>query len=236
MLGSEKQNTVQDRIYLADIRPLNDERLFNVLFEAASEQRREKIVRLRRHEDRLRSLGVEALLLYALKEAGVFATAPVYAYGKNGKPCLQEADGFFFNASHDGDYVMIVVSDAEVGCDIERIEPVNPRLAAHVLTPTEHAAYEACDPPERDALFFRYWVAKESCMKALGEGLAADPASFEIEFGRAIRVKRNGVYTPLALCEGEFPGYRYAACREGRMPDARARIIHLESIAGGINL
>ena len=101
-----------------------------------------------------------------------------------------------------------------------------------MLTPSEYAAYEACDPESRSSLFFRYWVCKESCVKQSGEGLKADPASYEIVFGSPIRAYRNGVLQPLALFEGdEIPGYRYAVCSGGELSGIQTRTVSLCALA-----
>ena len=219
-------------IYFADVTPLREQRFFDALLSAASKERRQRIGRLRFQGDQLRSLGVESLLLHALSDAGFSRDALALAYGPNGKPYLPKADGFFFNASHDGVYAMLAVSDAEIGCDIEQIEPVRDRLAARVLTPGEYAAFLACDLDRRDELFFRYWVSKESCMKLTGEGLKADPASYEIVFGSPTRVYRNGVQQPFALFEsGEISGYRYAVSGAGDLSVVQPKLVSLAELA-----
>ena len=153
------------------------------------------------------SLGAEGLLLYALQKAGRGREAISYRYGAHQKPYLADADGFFFNLSHAGEYAMLAVSDAEVGCDVERIRPVDRKLFTRVLTADERSVLAAAPEAERDALFFRYWVLKESCMKTLG---------------------------PLAFADGALPGFRYAVCRAGEDIRIQTEIVPIEEITGGI--
>ena len=142
------------RIYFTCVSPLADERLYRSLYTAASEARRQKTDRYRFPKDRMLSLGAEGLLLYALQKAGRGREAISYRYGAHQKPYLADADGFFFNLSHAGEYAMLAVSDAEVGCDVERIRPVDRKLFTRVLTADERSVLAAAPEAERDALFF----------------------------------------------------------------------------------
>ncbi len=222
------------RIYFTCVSPLADERLYRSLYAAASEERRQKTDRYRFLKDRMLSLGTEGLLFYALGKAGRDYRAVSCRYGEHQKPYLSDADGFFFNFSHAGEYAMLAVSDAEVGCDVEKIRPVDPGLFARVLTTDEHAALTAAPKAERDALFFRYWVLKESCMKALGKGLLLDPRSFSLTLAPAIRASGAGVSGPLAFADGAFSDYRYAVCRFGEDIRIQTEIVPIEDITGGI--
>ena len=206
---------MQTKIYLASVQPLYEKRVFERLYARASNERKEKIGRYRYEQDRLLSLAAEGLLLHAMREAGVPGPAPIYAYGAHNKPYLKHAEGFRFNLSHSGEYAMLVVSDAEVGCDIERIRPFDPRVAKRILSPEEFAAFDAADPLQKDALFCRLWVGRESYLKALGEGLFKSPASFRIEPDSSGRVIDGGRSTPYTVRTGDrILGYRYAVCAE----------------------
>ncbi len=222
------------RIYFTCVSPLADERLYRSLYTAASEERRQKTDRYRFLKDRKLSLGAEGLLLYALKKAGRGGRAISYGYGERQKPYLSDADGFFFNLSHAGEYAMLAVSDAEVGCDVEKIRPVDLGLFTHVLTADEYSVLAAAPKEERDALFFRYWVLKESCMKALGKGLLLDPKSFSLTLAPAIRASGAGISGPLAFAEGAFLDYRYAVCRFGEDIRIQTETVPIEEITGGI--
>ena len=224
---------MQTKIYYACIKPLEDVSLYRRLYDAASRQRKEKTDRFRFQKDRALSVGAEALLRYALRENGYFPSCLNYSYGMNGKPFLPDFR-FFFNLSHAGKYVLLAVSDTEIGCDIEEIRPVNFRLAKRVLTADEYAAFRACAEEERDATFFRYWVCKESCMKATGKGLLTDPASIRIKFGSPTRACGEALTEPYAIWEGnDISGYRYAVCRAGDPIQVQTKITHLDEIEGG---
>ena len=222
------------RIYFTCVSPLADERLYRSLYTAASEERRQKTDRYRYLKDRMLSLGAEGLLLYALRKAGRGREAIAYRYGEHQKPYLSDADGFFFNLSHAGEVAMLAVSDAEVGCDVERIRPVDRKLFTRVLTADERSVLTAAPKEERDALFFRYWVLKESCMKALGKGLSLDPKSFSLTFDPAIRASGAGISRPLAFADGAFSDCRYAVCRSGEDIRIQTEIVPIEEISGGI--
>ena len=130
---------MQTYVFFASIRPLRDESVFRRLYTLASPARKAKIDRCRFEEDRLRSLGAEALLYYACKQNGFAPVPPRYSYEKHGKPYFSEQNGAFFNLSHSGEYAMLAVSDAPVGCDIETVRPTDLRTARRILTAEEYA-------------------------------------------------------------------------------------------------
>ena len=240
---------MQTKIYLACVRPLQDEKVFARFFAQASQERKEKILRYRFEKDRLLSLGADALLRHALRENGFYLEELVYGYGEKGKPFLPQLPDFCFNWSHSGEFVMLTVSDREVGCDIEEIRPVELKLARFAFDPQEYQQVAACSGAERDELFFRYWVLKESYMKALGEGLSLGSQAFRIELGDAprakadeagqeagageqIRVIKDGVPQNFSFLEGGgISGYRYALCLEGPPPRVETEIVDLQGIA-----
>lgn len=209
---------MRTRVFLASTKPLEDPVLYDRLYAAASETRKKKIDRCRFLSDRMQLLAAESLLQLAWREAGRPADAFSYAYGRNGKPYFPDAPELHFSLSHSGEYAMLAVSDAEIGCDIERIRHVRDGVARRILTPEEYAALPPCGEPARDEQFTRFWVAKESCFKACGEGIFAGPASVRIETEPALRAFRDGIPLPYAMAWGEWDGYFYAVCRAGALP------------------
>lgn len=86
----------------------------------------------------------------------------------HGKPRLVD-DALHLSVSHAGDWVVVAVSpSAEVGIDVERVDPraVSTIVSALGLPPGTEA----------DAAF-RAWVRLEAALKATGDGLRVDPAN-----------------------------------------------------------
>ena len=87
---------------------------------------------------------------------------------ERGKPYFRDSD-LHFSISHTKNHAFCVVSQQNIGIDAEEMgRPVSPKLAKHVLSPTEFARYEASDDP--DDTLLRLWVQKESYAKLTGRG------------------------------------------------------------------
>ena len=82
------------------------------------------------------------------------------------------------DSSHAGEYVVGVVSDGEVGCDIERNVNAPLEIAEHYFHSTEREYIEAASDPGK--AFFTLWTLKESYMKMTGRGMSLPLDSFEI--------------------------------------------------------
>jgi 4'-phosphopantetheinyl transferase len=85
-----------------------------------------------------------------------------------------------------------------VGCDLELIEQRDDVFVADYFTAAEQAAVFAAPEADRDALVTVIWSAKESALKAIGEGLRLDTHDVEVSVGASgddwvpIRVKVSG--------------------------------------------
>jgi 4'-phosphopantetheinyl transferase len=96
---------------------------------------------------------------------------PDIIYGEQGKPAFAEGHPLWFNLSHSGDDIALLMSDeGEVGCDIEVIRPRKnwQTLANAVFSMTEHDELEREAPEERLAAFWRIWTRKEAIIKQRG--------------------------------------------------------------------
>ena len=96
---------------------------------------------------------------------------PDIIYGEQGKPAFAEGHPLWFNLSHSGDDIALLMSDeGEVGCDIEVIRPRKnwQALANAVFSMTEHGELEREAPEERLAAFWRIWTRKEAIIKQRG--------------------------------------------------------------------
>jgi 4'-phosphopantetheinyl transferase len=143
---------------------------------------------------------------------------PVYVKGPRGKPALVGGE-IEFNVSHSGGLVAVAVARGRaVGVDIERITKTPPRgrIAEHFFAPAEVAALRALPADEQTEAFFRCWTRKEAYLKARGDGLSVELASFAVSLdadpraGMADAGWSFHTFTPA-------PGYAGAVVVEGRM-------------------
>ena len=199
-------------LYASSVLPLHEEALYAAAYAAASPQRREKTQRLRFADDRALSLGAEALLRYALRQAGY--TGPLtFTYGPQGKPRLPEGAPQF-SLSHAGDYVLCALGPCEVGCDIEKIGPADLALARRFFCPEEAAAIAGGPTPQaQSVLFYRYWTLKESFLKVTGQGLSLPLDAFSVTLGDEIAVHQTVDARHCRFSEfSQVPGYACAVC------------------------
>jgi 4'-phosphopantetheinyl transferase len=128
------------------------------------------------------------------------------------KPRLVDADGWDFNVSHAGDYVVVAVRRGAVGVDLEMKRPVREMgaLVRRYFHADEAAAWEGLEEPEKEGGFFTLWSAREAAMKCCGLGLAkgltvtrVDPAILQ---GDEVEASVAGVTVGVRRHEAP-PGY-----------------------------
>ena len=104
------------KLFLANIHEITTEHI-----PLISPERAEKAQRYRFSADKKRCVAGGLLLRRFLGDAAIY-TDPF------GKPRAES--GVCFNLSHSGDWVLLAVSDKEIGCDIERLRQVEARTQA----------------------------------------------------------------------------------------------------------
>lgn len=108
-------------------------------------------------------------------------SALVIEPGPYEKPRLPDAP-YRFNVSHGGDLVVAAFStDTPVGVDVEPRERETGEggLAESVFTDRELDWWRRAPDDHRARFFMHLWTAKESLIKATGEGLYRDPTTIE---------------------------------------------------------
>lgn len=194
-----------------------------------SEDEGVRALRLRRHEDRVRSVVVRAALRRLLGARLHLAPHVLrFVTSARGKPALCGATEIEFNVSHAGSFALIALSVAgAVGVDIERCVPDiagtdEEILSLHVLSPIE------LERPA-DLGFFERWVAKESALKALGLGVAEHLQSLTVlsdgmDPERRYRLQHSRAEWPeLQVWPLDAPnGYAAALARASRRFEAAA--------------
>lgn len=152
-------------VWIADAMPLMDEIIYKKYYENLPDWRKEKADRIRRSENKALSVAAWALWSYIKKEKNL-------------------PEDTIFNLSHSGHMVMCAFSDipgTKVGCDLEEKGTFGEGVARRFFCESEYQyIMEASSEAEKRERFFRYWVLKESFMKATREGMALDMRTYEI--------------------------------------------------------
>ena len=208
------------KVYYSKVFPFLEEDTFFSQLAKIPADRKEKILRMKNKEARMRSLTAGMLLQYALCEkTGLdYETAEPFLirYGEKGKPYPARELSVHFSLSHSADYVCCAIGDGPVGTDIqqktdgeERLE----RLAERFFTCSEKRMLSECEKEQQRDLFFRMWSIKESYLKLTGEGLCGGLSSFEISW----REKRIVQGDECRACFEEsniLRGYGFCVCTE----------------------
>lgn len=196
----------------------------------------EKVNKIKKEEDRLRSLAAGILLSYGLRERGIDLENCKLITGAHGKPQVAGCEGLHFNLSHTGNYAVAVFSDAPVGIDIEHRRTLRQSLLDKCCTKDEQAWIQS--QPDKEMAFVRLWTAKESYVKWSGEGITFPLKNIAVhrrENGIAsypkkdgIALYREGILQPVNFAEhDEIPDYHICVCTESEKENA-AEIIWLQ--------
>lgn len=156
-----------------------------LLDNLVNEQRRSKILRCKNKEDKVRSLMVGLLLRYALEQEGIDYEKAEFIYETHGKPMLlqdkSDKKELYFNLSHCKNYVGCVISDKNIGIDLEEStrtlflpekEQQLLSMAKRICTKEEYTYILDLSKEERILAYLEIWTRKESFAKEDGRGLA----------------------------------------------------------------
>ncbi len=203
------------KTWLTDIRPLYQDERYEICYMSLPAFRKEKADRIRSQKGKAQSAGAWMLLEKIRKEYGI-------------------SDEAAFNLSHSGDYVLCSVDmdcheETMVGCDIEEIKEIDLNIAKRFFCPSEYEQIikEKSRVIQNDT-FYRFWVLKESFMKATRQGMAMDMSSFEIELSSPPFLKKKpDIYTQKYYYhEYEVRGvpYKIAVCSTDREMESNIRM------------
>ena len=125
---------------------------FRFLLENVSVGQKEKALRYANEIDQIRSL-LSSYLKNQLSREELLKN-------ENGKPYF--LNGPYFNISHSGKYVLMVVSTAEIGVDIEEIKNKDMSSLIRIFNEAEAKMIK------EHSDFYYLWCAKESLIKCMG--------------------------------------------------------------------
>lgn len=194
-------------LYIANIKLLENNDVYNKAYQLISKDRKEKVDKLKFINDKKLSILAEIILKKALKELNLNNNIE-YIYNEYKKPYLK--NNVFFNISHSGEYVICVLSDNEVGCDIEYIRDIDLKIAKKYFNNDEYQSI--INSNNKLDTFYRYWTLKESYIKLLGLGLNLELDSFKIDISNKLNFTQNINNNLYYLKEVDIDGYKSSIC------------------------
>ncbi len=191
------------KVLIEDVSFVKDEDIQNKP-DYVTDERWEKILRIRPLEDKRRSL-LAGKLLHQMCEACGLDT-PMYGTVASGKPVLVNHPQVVFNLSHSGKYVVLVYEEGAkaIGVDIQQIRAVSDGVKKRILHEKEWIWFSSevemwrKNPNGKvkrssgeNILLNRIWAIKESYVKMTGEGLSHDFRKLCIDFDKGIVTDEN---------------------------------------------
>ncbi len=196
------------KTYIIDTDTLTEEEINNL-----SSNRREKAMRYSFSKDRNLSLAAGVALDIAIQEYGLREKDVLIEYNEHRKPYLKDHPHIHFNLSHSGKKALCVISDKEVGCDIEEIKEPYYDIVSRCFSNTEQKFLE--NAADKKEMFFRIWVAKESFLKAIGCGINDDMKRFSVlPKDDEIILIQDIDERSWKITEEKKDGYLFAICKE----------------------
>ncbi len=204
--------------WIGDVGPLLEDACYQRYYQQLPDFRKEKAGKYRSAEARALSAGAWILWQRAREQHHLPKQGP-------------------FNLSHSGRYVLCSAQiegdgQVQVGCDVQQMQIYREGVARRFFCPGEYGHIQSLDgEKDRTELFYRYWVLKESFMKAVREGMALGLDSFEFHM-------REGACPVLKTCPGHYrkeayffqefdlQSYRAAVCSSD--PDIDSRLQWVE--------
>ena len=147
-----------------------------------SEQRRQQALRYSHTFGRFCCLKSYLMLLELLSAVypELDTSKPEFGYTAQGKPFLLARPDIHFSISHTKNAILVAISDAPIGVDIEAFRSPSAALIARTMNATEQAAIAASaaatlEPPATpEGLFSAIWTRKEAVLKLRGTGIEGD--------------------------------------------------------------
>ncbi len=142
---------------------------FDVWFDAMSKERQSEVSRIVNKKQKSLKIASDFLCKKAISEfCGIAPEEIIFSKNKHGKPYADNVNAYF-SVSHSADMVICCVSDEEIGIDIEKIKPFNPKAAERFATEEELKYIRS-----EENGFFEIWTLKEAYFKCIGTGLGSD--------------------------------------------------------------
>lgn len=197
------------RTWAADVSSLLDVDKYLQYYENTPDFRREKADKIAHQAGKALSIGAWVLLEKMRKAYGVGEDA-------------------VYNLSHSGRYALCSLDDSgstsvKIGCDVEGVKQVRMKVAQRFFCESEFQYITGWKTDEEKAeAFYRYWVLKESFLKATRQGMKLGMNQFEIvlQSGKNPYLIRQPEEFPQTYYFKEYeiaqPFYKASVCSDNR--------------------
>ena len=231
----DNKETLEDKLIVnyLNVSNINADDMY-ILYDAASDERKQKSKIYKRKIDADICICSESLLKYTIKEITGKSLIKkdisiAYEYNEFGKPYLK-SNNLFFNISHSSEWIAVVCDLAEVGIDIERIRPAEPRMICRLFSDEEIGYINSGLCSERHRRFTKLWTIKESYVKYIGTGLLTSLKSFRVDVSnkRIMDLCDTDNYDVIKYSKETVPNYYMSVC--GKNEQALIKEIKLEDL------
>ncbi|MCX7745877.1 MAG: 4'-phosphopantetheinyl transferase superfamily protein [Clostridia bacterium] len=169
-------------IYAAMLGERLEESEFQMLLKYLPDEKQARIKRFRRWEDAQRALIAEILIRDTVcSKLNVHNRDITFGTNEFGKPFLKGYEGFSFNVSHSGKWVVGGFDSKPLGIDVEQIHNIDLAIAKRFFSKQEYLDLNNKPENEKLSYFFDLWTLKESYIKADGRGLNMPLDSFSMK-------------------------------------------------------
>lgn len=191
------------------------ERFISSLLRLVSKQRKDKVSSYHFYEDKIRSILTYLLLSYGLKSEYGIDEIQEFGYNSNGKPYLKDNPHIHFNLSHCNRAVACIISESEVGIDVQDEFSFETEILNYICSENEKKLYDKIE--DKYKMINRLWVLKEAYTKCLGTGITTNLN--KIDFSHNIFKQNFEIEDSLSkgntyfLSIEEREGYFISSCR-----------------------
>jgi len=177
-----KENYIE---VITDPAEFNDEEKYSAALAALSWCRREKIDKCKTEESKRLSLAAGISIKRALEVLNIDEKSMSYTVNEEGKPYFSDASArLFFSISHTRGKALCIVSEHEVGCDIERTErfEISDERAEKIFEKVkcwipDYDIEQLKHSQKTSEYLARVWTIAEARAKAGGTGIFKHPVT-----------------------------------------------------------
>lgn len=197
------------KLYYSSTGELVEPDCFDYYLNRVQPIRRDKVNKCKNGADKRRSLVAGILLRHALLQEKISYDHAVFSVCERGKPRM-EGGRLFFSISHANELAVCVISDRDIGVDIEDMERFQKmeasrmeRIASRSFSQREQMELKKMEWNPK--IFAGIWTRKESYTKYIGKGLGMELSLIDTYKENYITIELNETYV-CSLCRDSFDG------------------------------